>query len=859
MRGKLEISKIKPEGIVIEKDEEFEKSPFRYVYQKAEVVLEKIVCSRYSENIRGMIPIYNVVSFEGRRGTGKTSAMLSVKAAMENKDSELLNRLKKANSCDDVYFNVLNYIDASRLEKKEDILELILANMFMNVREKRESSADNHGDYECRKIYQYFDSIYGSVLDSKRKIREQIGYSPIQALTQLSNSQIMGRQIRELVSEYLQYMSDDFCKNSKENAYMVIVIDDIDMHYQGQAESSITPYDMLETLHRYFFIPNVIVLLSYNYKELELACQKHFAQIAKNQYWKDKEEEQVYVQKLVSEYLNKVIPMYARVTLPSVRKKDYGQNLKKNIMVHVEREDVDKIADGFSEILFENEKEMEADVSAKTFILKLKAYIAGLYYDAAGIKRHYAEPSSLRKLAQIYIFYSQLSEIKKEGDIADVYKLILDDLYFRFANEFLAYHEMEQFEKYLDISLEYRGKYILKDINRHYVHKELQENYRGRETEKCSYGKLLYSLYRVSQDEYWRKEIIWCILDSYTILLTQIYETLENKVNSEEIFPKKVLREVLGNSIAGEWVNEIMPQVSKISSVQIERRNGYDYTIPYENADKGKVAHISFQSSIVWWEFELLDENIRDNMTEKNKGEVQNLQKKQLQTLEILCMFFTKVYHNYSFKEQDRGFSVIYKDKLKIEAPMNDRERKSARFQIEFISGCFDITNFVINLLFEDEFFEEFRKSFGKPYQEYLESIGYLEEEAARFIEQNSIKKEYDKWKEENGNWAMPVYSFDMMYNIFKRINQNKERYGEVATSDKYWENIERFYDHIGEILEKEDEFYFPESKQKGFCYKYKKSPFISFIDELKKEENSEDKVTFEKHFEDMLQSIAGF
>lgn len=859
MRGKLEISKIKPEGIVIEKDEEFEKSPFRYVYQKAEVVLEKIVCSRYSENIRGMIPIYNVVSFEGRRGTGKTSAMLSVKAAMENKDSELLNRLKKANSCDDVYFNVLNYIDASRLEKKEDILELILANMFMNVREKRESSADNHGDYECRKIYQYFDSIYGSVLDSKRKIREQIGYSPIQALTQLSNSQIMGRQIRELVSEYLQYMSDDFCKNSKENAYMVIVIDDIDMHYQGQAESSITPYDMLETLHRYFFIPNVIVLLSYNYKELELACQKHFAQIAKNQYWKDKEEEQVYVQKLVSEYLNKVIPMYARVTLPSVRKKDYGQNLKKNIMVHVEREDVDKIADGFSEILFENEKEMEADVSAKTFILKLKAYIAGLYYDAAGIKRHYAEPSSLRKLAQIYIFYSQLSEIKKEGDIADVYKLILDDLYFRFANEFLSYHEMEQFEKYLDISLEYRGKYILKDINRHYVHKELQENYRGRETEKCSYGKLLYSLYRVSQDEYWRKEIIWCILDSYTILLTQIYETLENKVNSEEIFPKKVLREVLGNSIAGEWVNEIMPQVSKISSVQIERRNGYDYTIPYENADKGKVAHISFQSSIVWWEFELLDENIRDNMAEKNKGEVQNLQKKQLQTLEILCMFFTKVYHNYSFKEQDRGFSVIYKDKLKIEAPVNDRERKLARFQIEFTSGCFDITNFVINLLFEDEFFEEFRKSFGKPYQEYLESIGYLEEEAARFIEQNSIKKEYDKWKEENGNWAMPVYSFDMMYNIFKRINQNKERYGEVATSDKYWENIERFYDHIGEILEKEDEFYFPESKQKGFCYKYKKSPFISFIDELKKEENSEDKVTFEKHFEDMLQSIAGF
>ena len=371
--------------------------------------------------------------------------------------------------------------------------------------------------------------------------------------------------------------------------------------------------------------------------------------------------------------------------------------------------------------------------------------------------------------------------------------------------------------------------------------------------------KALYSLYRVSQEEYWRKEIIWCILDSYTILLTQIHEELENKRNNEENTLKSMLGGVLGNSVAGEWVNEIMPHLKNISSENMERRRGFEFTIPYENTDKGNVAHINFQSSTVWWEFELLDANIRDNMAEENKSKVQNLQKKQLQILEILCMFFTKVYHNHSFKEQDRGFAVMYKDKLKIEAPVNDRERKLARFQIEFISGCFDITNFVINLLFADEFFEEFRKSFGKPYQEYLESIGYLEEEAARFIEENSIKKEYDKWKEENGNWAMPVYSFDMMYNIFKRINQNKERYGEVATSDKYWENIERFYDHIGEILEKEDEFYFPESKQKGFCYKYKKSPFISFIDELKKEENSEDKVTFEKHFEDMLQSIAGF
>ena len=67
MEGRIEISKIKPEGIVIEKDTEFKSSPFCNVYQRVEVVLKKIVCSRCSENVSNTIPIYNVVSFEGKR------------------------------------------------------------------------------------------------------------------------------------------------------------------------------------------------------------------------------------------------------------------------------------------------------------------------------------------------------------------------------------------------------------------------------------------------------------------------------------------------------------------------------------------------------------------------------------------------------------------------------------------------------------------------------------------------------------------------------------------------------------------------------------------------------------------------
>ena len=90
MEGEIEIMQNKTGRYCNREDTEFKSSPFCNVYQRVEVVLKKIVCSRCSENVSSTIPIYNVVSFEGRRGTGKTSAMLSVKAAMENKDSELI-------------------------------------------------------------------------------------------------------------------------------------------------------------------------------------------------------------------------------------------------------------------------------------------------------------------------------------------------------------------------------------------------------------------------------------------------------------------------------------------------------------------------------------------------------------------------------------------------------------------------------------------------------------------------------------------------------------------------------------------------------------------------------------------------
>lgn len=96
-------------------------------------------------------------------------------------------------------------------------------------------------------------------------------------MTKLSNSQVMETRICELVKEYLDYMQRD--RNgygNGRNAFLVITIDDVDMHFQKEGSS---PYEMLETLHRYLMIPGVIIMLSYNYLDLYQGCEKHFYEL----------------------------------------------------------------------------------------------------------------------------------------------------------------------------------------------------------------------------------------------------------------------------------------------------------------------------------------------------------------------------------------------------------------------------------------------------------------------------------------------------------------------------------------------------------------------------------------------------
>ena len=253
-------------GIVYEDVKEIEQSIFQKVYSRAfgltrQIILSQSMTERKGENEQ----LDNIITFVGRRGTGKTSAMLSFmeflrKNAMdyeETKEFAANYRIENARGYK-VNFIALEWIDASLLEKGEDIFEYILAKMLRDVLdlddEMRESG---YQSYEIRELHQDFSSIYGKVLNLKNRSSQQADSDrmSISLLRDLARSSDLRREFEELIQRYLQLKLNREKRpglKSVEDTYLVVAIDDMDMNVESG-------FEILEKIQRYLKVKSLIV------------------------------------------------------------------------------------------------------------------------------------------------------------------------------------------------------------------------------------------------------------------------------------------------------------------------------------------------------------------------------------------------------------------------------------------------------------------------------------------------------------------------------------------------------------------------------------------------------------------------
>lgn len=857
----IELEKLGEERVVVEESAQFSESVFNRTYYKAKQLLDVIIREdgqfrQLEKGKSSQRQISNVISFEGRRGTGKTSAMLSFHEALKlYGSSSFFGEDKEQRKSS---FVVLDYIDASMLERGEDILELVLANMLsMLENEDRDISRRKDREYDQRELYRCFDEIYGSLIQLREKRTDHEGMSPIRALAQVASSQKVGEKIRELVKRYLDYMlADEEDRWEKRSKFLVIAIDDLDMNFQGEKKS---PYDTLETLHRYLMVPGVIILFAYDFEDLYVGCTKHFAEIYDNPFENSRgEAEQKHVQELAREYLNKVIPIPARIHMPSFRKRDY---MDERLQILIKDSLNDHISSELRKYIAKNESG-ETKVSVKRFSLLLKYIVGGLRYDGNGKKRHFSEPSSFRELSQMYSFYQQLDKVN--GEKADIYKELLDDIYFRFAPEKLQLKEQKQFLRYLDVDIERRSRDILQDIKA----RAEKDNgaklsllaYSGKTEPFCySYGELLYGLYKASSNGWFSKELIWCILDSYTVILTQLYVELSN--GSADARNKFL--DILGASVSSSWSNLFIPGVttemgSQEGDSQNKKENRIENTTKNtqtSSTERFTIGARKYSNDTINWEFEL-----------NEQGNIETLGY-ELKVLELLAMFFTQVYNGSGAAESKKGFWITYvtKETKNKNGLSNEIEGEIPKLLLTYTDGCFNILNFVNNMFDSKRFFQQLHDQLTVQLKEHFEKRlqspeGNQKLSVKKFLSDHSLKKEVDKWEKTYKGCALPVYSFDMMYNIMKRRYQSQDLMRNAVEVKDLWQYVKRVYLDLGTLLNDEDKFYFGGNleHQKGNTKLYNafhECPFIRYTTEILEKDTKFNEI-FQKQFSCMITEI---
>lgn len=794
----------------IEKFDEFESSYFKDQYQQAFQAVQDIIDQNtIGSREKSYTKKQNIIPFIGKRGSGKTSAMMSFTGYLseyteiKRKPYEFQKNGEKAN----VEFLCLESIDGSLLEEGEDIFKLILAQMygefFKNDKLRQRSSSWEKGyDYEKSELQQAFDKVYRSACELEKNGKEidDIGESSILNLKNLANSLQLAHDFEKLVERYLVFLNYTKNENTysmkcheQNQSFLVITVDDLDLNLdQG--------YEMLEKLHRYTMVSNVIVMLSVDYSQIEILCEKQFYGMIPK-FDSELQRRRNYVRKLSKDFLDKVFPGNYRIYMP----------------------------------MFHNTKDIQVIDSngnaenPKTFLFKRLYQKLGLRLDIEGTKKHFYEQESLRTFVGFYLMLESMEDITEKDETKQVfhhnYKVLMADTLNRMANERLDSDYMQLFAKLTENDFLHAARNLFTEIVRIAQGNTAQNGKNGADFQSqeqrmitslgkgiaevgYSYGEILRIIYCWGRINNESKAFVRCFLAYATLELTK--EFYEFDINNAK--KKQYFADIMNGAVVGSWADKIMPKTF-ISSTP--------YSIGMlQNVDMESVFQFDLpaEAKVDCTKGYLIIENKNDPMYKKIKAYVK--------TMIVFSMFFEQP--SYKAKESER-WKFVRASKSENEEKIDNIDEKTEKINVISAKGYanFNIFSFVSNAFL----YEENVKPMVKSICDIL-----FGEDATNKKTKNSIIQEIDKefndWLALSKGFALPVYDMDVTYNIVKRLRQ-RDRVKQNVNINDIWNEIVDIYQFIYNKLEKNDQEYANYSsyvEKMEYVKIFIKCPYIKWI-----------------------------
>lgn len=517
-----------------EKFENFGDSYFVDVYNQASHIVKEISDSgrndfdakdgnEYTE------PISNLIAFSGKRGSGKTSAMLSFCDFLTNyqkyrNDGRTQTCGELLQMQDKVSFTVLESIDATLVSEPRELIGAILGKMLVAIKEKERIDLEigNPKDIEIRKLKSRLGDIYSSMRPSDT-IKNDV--APGEVLEQLSRSWNQQEAFRRAVDRFNKYMVE--YKNENKQNYLVVPIDDVDMNLKNG-------YELLEAIRKYLMAPNVIVLLAADYHQLGKLCVKTYKKLFNGEN-KDKSSERVMdgqSEELALEYLEKLIPTGRRIYMPELYQEEmlYGRK-----------------------ILIENEKGER--LSIKRMILWQVWEHVGILLNMNAEVRHWLLPHSLRKLSNyINSMHSLLDYTDADKDV--VFKTNIswfyDDLTSRYLNE--KDIENNDYKTIISIIDKFNNMIPERKIPELIIALE-EEKYKVTQSDiKSSYGFLLEQLFKLKENSA-KQTLVQAVSFAVSLYLRTYIYAIENEYFDDEKERSKIKKEFLEVTKGEFWGN----------------------------------------------------------------------------------------------------------------------------------------------------------------------------------------------------------------------------------------------------------------------------------------------------------------
>lgn len=304
---------------------------FAEVYGKAYKIVDEIIremknyqeermeLGNYAERYSGLGN--NILLFCGARGQGKTSAMQSFARCLNGKyTEEKLEGIPVPKELEGISFEVIDSIDPSAMENNESILRVLLSRLFyqLEARVKKDSRLYREDEFIRQKkgIIDLFHKCYANIDYIKAKGVKDYEEDDLEKLSQLGSSAKLKDNLYELIKIFLDMVIPDKGNEEKKRKYLVIPVDDADL-------ATKKVFCVCEDIRNYLSVPNVIVLMAVDYKQLvDATYQKYLKSYAVKRKAistkKDRNQAANECYSMAAEYLEKVFPNGHRINLPQM-------------------------------------------------------------------------------------------------------------------------------------------------------------------------------------------------------------------------------------------------------------------------------------------------------------------------------------------------------------------------------------------------------------------------------------------------------------------------------------------------------------------------------------------------------------